>query len=131
MDRSLEYGVLKLKPHCRDSVHRGRYVARANSTVNAMSKTDDKSTASAVMLQTGFLTSTLLLLAASILWGTFIIALPKGGPSDKIDAGGTMIGAISLINAAMFYCWGLSGLAKTRKHLKEFERGHSSTEDAQ
>lgn len=75
--------------------------------------------AGATLLLAGFVTSALFLVAASILWIGFLIAAALGGSGDRRMSGGEfMSGFITIINAALFYIWGIYGLGKSRKVLK-------------
>ena len=65
--------------------------------------------AGATMLLTGYVTSALFLVAASILWTGLLIA---PAVQDR------MIVIFTLGHAALFYVWGFYGLRKSNKALK-------------
>jgi hypothetical protein len=75
--------------------------------------------AGATMLMGGFITSSLLILAASVLWTGFLFAAALGSfHTQDPDGGAIAVGVITVLNAALFYVWGLSGLRKCAKAQK-------------
>ena len=83
-----------------------------------VNEASDVTAAGATMLASGFVTSALFLVAASILWVGFLIAASVGGLNKPADGQGFTLGVITLLNAAMFYVWGIYGLSRSRKALR-------------
>jgi hypothetical protein len=73
----------------------------------------------AVLLMGGYITSALLVLAASILWAGLIIAANLGDSAGQKTTSGSMTaGFITLVNAALFYIWGFKGFRECGKAQK-------------
>ena len=85
---------------------------------NRINESSDVAAAGATLLLSGFVTSALFLVAASILWVGLLIAGALGGSDHRPNGGEGARGLITFLNAAMFYIWGIYGLGKSRKALR-------------
>ena len=86
-----------------------------------MNETDERldRQTQATLLLSGLVTSGLFVLAATVLWGAFLIAASLESSILKNQGSlGTLLGVLTVFNALIFYLWGINGLRQSVKHLR-------------
>ncbi len=73
----------------------------------------------ATLLLAGLITSGLFVLAATVLWGAFLIAMSLETSLLKNNGTfGFLLSLLTVVNALIFYLWGINGLRHAVKHLR-------------
>lgn len=73
----------------------------------------------ATLLLAGLVTSGLFVLAATVLWGAFLIAASLELSILRNNGYlGTLLGILTVFNALIFYLWGINGLRHSVNHLR-------------
>lgn len=71
------------------------------------------------LLQAGLITSGLYILAATILWATYLVAMSLDQSILRNNGEtGVLFSLLTLVNAFIFYVWGLNALRHAVTHLR-------------
>ncbi|MHC4878842.1 MAG: hypothetical protein ACYTGL_20520 [Planctomycetota bacterium] len=77
----------------------------------------------ATLLLAGLITSGLFVLAATVLWGAFLLTMSSDTPLfGDFGFRGFLVCLLTVVNAFIFYWWGLIGLWRSVKHLRRLTR---------